>query len=59
MSQIDSAAPAPESLLHGPRVALAPRAFTFVLIKFASRCNIQCTYCYWFRDAEVYKKPQC
>jgi uncharacterized protein len=57
MSHVDSAAPAPESLLHGPRVALAPRAFTFVLIKFASRCNIQCTYCYWFRDAEVYKKP--
>jgi uncharacterized protein len=29
----------------------------FVLIKVASRCNIDCTYCYWFRDAEVYKKP--
>jgi uncharacterized protein len=31
--------------------------FTFVLVKLASRCNINCTYCYWFRDAEVYKKP--
>lgn len=31
--------------------------FTFVLVKLASRCNIDCTYCYWFRDAEVYKKP--
>ena len=31
--------------------------FTFVLVKLASRCNINCTYCYWFRDAEVYNKP--
>ncbi len=31
--------------------------FTFLLVKLASRCNINCTYCYWFRDAEVYKKP--
>jgi hypothetical protein len=23
--------------------------FTFVLVKLASRCNINCTYCYWFR----------
>ncbi len=30
---------------------------TFVLVKLASRCNIDCTYCYWFRDAEVYRKP--
>jgi uncharacterized protein len=31
--------------------------FTFVLVKLASRCNINCSYCYWFRDADVYKKP--
>ena len=31
--------------------------FTFLLVKLASRCNIKCTYCYWFRDADVYKKP--
>jgi uncharacterized protein len=31
--------------------------FTFLLVKVASRCNIKCTYCYWFRDADVYKKP--
>lgn len=31
--------------------------FTFVLVKLASRCNINCTYCYWFRDADVYNKP--
>lgn len=34
-----------------------PPVFTFLLVKLASRCNINCTYCYWFRDAEVYKKP--
>src|SRR3954470_9465172 len=31
--------------------------FTWLLVKLASRCNINCTYCYWFRDAEVYRKP--
>jgi uncharacterized protein len=31
--------------------------FGFLLVKLASRCNINCTYCYWFRDAEVYRKP--
>ncbi|MCB1511496.1 MAG: radical SAM protein [Hyphomicrobiaceae bacterium] len=31
--------------------------FNFVLVKTASRCNIACTYCYWFRDNEVYNKP--
>lgn len=28
-----------------------------VLIKLASRCNYDCTYCYWFRDQSVYKLP--
>jgi uncharacterized protein len=36
---------------------LADRPFTFVLVKLAARCNIKCTYCYWFRDAMVYAKP--
>jgi len=31
--------------------------FSFILVKLASRCNIACTYCYWFRDNDVYKKP--
>jgi uncharacterized protein len=31
--------------------------FAVLLLKLASRCNINCTYCYWFRDADVYKKP--
>jgi uncharacterized protein len=39
-----------------PGVTEAP-AFSFVLVKLASRCNINCTYCYWFRDPEVYNKP--
>jgi uncharacterized protein len=37
--------------------AAEPAAFNFVLVKLASRCNINCTYCYWFRDPEVYNKP--
>jgi uncharacterized protein len=31
--------------------------FTFLLVKLASRCNIKCTYCYWFRDPDVYRRP--
>ncbi len=27
---------------------------TYLLIKLASRCNLACTYCYWFRDGSVY-----
>ncbi len=41
----------------GPRSADGTPVFNFVLVKLASRCNINCTYCYWFRDPEVYKKP--
>jgi uncharacterized protein len=37
--------------------AAEPAPFDFVLVKLASRCNINCTYCYWFRDPEVYNKP--
>jgi len=58
MTNLDAAAPAsfnlpgvqPDDLLDLP-------VFEFLLVKLASRCNIKCTYCYWFRDAEVYKKP--
>ncbi len=31
---------------------------TQLLIKVATRCNIDCSYCYWFRDASVYDKPK-
>jgi uncharacterized protein len=36
---------------HEPRI---PQ----LLVKVASRCNIDCSYCYWFRDRSVYKKPK-
>lgn len=29
-----------------------------LLIKVATRCNIDCSYCYWFRDDAVYDKPK-
>jgi uncharacterized protein len=29
-----------------------------LLVKLATRCNIDCSYCYWFRDAAVYDKPK-
>ena len=29
-----------------------------LLVKVATRCNIDCSYCYWFRDATVYDKPK-
>ena len=31
---------------------------TQLLVKVATRCNIDCSYCYWFRDAAVYQKPK-
>lgn len=34
------------------------KPFNYLLLKVATRCNIDCTYCYWFRDATVYKKPK-
>jgi uncharacterized protein len=29
----------------------------YIIIKLASRCNLNCGYCYWFRDDSVYEKP--
>src|SRR6516165_9930628 len=58
MAHAEFAALAPEAALRRPGTSpVAPRPVAFVLVKLASRCNINCTYCYWFRDAEVYKKP--
>ena len=51
---------APDAAPVGAMAAAAaadPPPFVFVLVKLASRCNINCTYCYWFRDPEVYRKP--
>jgi uncharacterized protein len=48
----------PDQLMKGDMSVVAePPIFTFVLVKLASRCNINCTYCYWFRDPKVYDKP--
>ena len=30
---------------------------SYLLIKLASRCNLACSYCYWFRDSTVYQSP--
>src|SRR5581483_5750430 len=50
--------PATEALLRRFSTSpLSDRPFAFILVKLASRCNIKCTYCYWFRDAMVYQKP--
>lgn len=32
--------------------------FKYVLFKVAARCNIDCSYCYWFADKSVYEKPK-
>lgn len=34
------------------------KPFDYLLLKIAMRCNIDCTYCYWFRDASVFAKPK-
>src|SRR6516225_1573057 len=41
----------------GP-VAFQDQPIAQLLIKVATRCNIDCSYCYWFRDAAVYDKPK-
>src|SRR6516225_6980336 len=28
-----------------------------IIVKLATRCNLDCTYCYWFRDRTVFEKP--
>src|SRR5207248_5442258 len=39
-------------------VAFQDQPISQLLIKVAARCNIDCSYCYWFRDAAVYDKPK-
>jgi uncharacterized protein len=36
----------------------ASQPISQLLVKVATRCNIDCSYCYWFRDAAVYEKPK-
>jgi uncharacterized protein len=42
--------------LENPNFPVQP--ISQLLIKVAARCNIDCSYCYWFRDAAVYTKPK-
>jgi uncharacterized protein len=30
----------------------------YILVKLAARCNLACTYCYWFRDRSVLDAPK-
>jgi uncharacterized protein len=39
-------------------VAFREQPISQLLVKVAARCNIDCSYCYWFRDAAVYDKPK-
>jgi uncharacterized protein len=39
-------------------VAFEDQPISQLLVKLATRCNIDCSYCYWFRDAAVYDKPK-
>jgi uncharacterized protein len=39
-------------------VAFQDQPISQLLVKVATRCNIDCSYCYWFRDAAVYDKPK-
>ncbi len=39
-------------------VAFQDQPIAQLLVKVATRCNIDCSYCYWFRDAAVYDKPK-
>ena len=39
-------------------VAFQQQPISQLLVKVATRCNIDCSYCYWFRDASVYDKPK-
>src|SRR5207253_5198147 len=38
--------------------AFSDQPISQLLVKVAARCNIDCSYCYWFRDASVYAKPK-
>jgi uncharacterized protein len=39
-------------------VAFQDQPISQLLVKVETRCNIDCSYCYWFRDAAVYDKPK-
>jgi uncharacterized protein len=39
-------------------IAFQDQPISQLLVKVATRCNIDCSYCYWFRDAAVYDQPK-
>ena len=41
-----------------PQIYERPAVIWNLVVKVASRCNIDCSYCYWFRDLSVYKSPK-
>ncbi|HEY6255867.1 MAG TPA: radical SAM protein [Xanthobacteraceae bacterium] len=50
--------PAPPSADAPPPPSDASTIFKYILVKLAARCNIDCSYCYWFRDQAVYDMPK-
>jgi uncharacterized protein len=36
----------------------SPPVVRCLVVKLAARCNINCRYCYWFRDPSVYSSPK-
>jgi uncharacterized protein len=46
------------SLDDADPAAFLEQPISQLLVKVATRCNIDCSYCYWFRDAAVYEKPK-
>jgi uncharacterized protein len=34
-----------------------PQPINTLIVKLAARCNMKCTYCYWFRDHDVLARP--
>lgn len=44
--------------MQTPQVGACDSVVDSLLLKVAARCNIACTYCYWFRDDTVYNKPK-
>ena len=48
----------PDAVGFQDTVGFKEQPISQMLVKVASRCNIDCSYCYWFRDAAVYDKPK-
>ena len=44
--------------LDGSNPDQSPVVQKYLLVKLVTRCNLACTYCYWFRDDHVYTLPK-